>query len=152
MEDKVVKDKAVKNNTMKNNTMKKYAFVLLFCFIGCDATITVPIGEWGGEHISLVVIGKGGIVEYDCAEGTIDEKIVPDAKGNFSVKGTHTPSYGVIKEGQVLITYPARFEGNTDGRNMTFTVTRTDIGQAIGTFSLSLGTQGRLFKCLESLN
>lgn len=131
--------------------MKK-ALVSTFLLLGlfaCDSTIVVSSGEWGGEHISLIVIPKGGIVELDCAQGTITEKIQPNAKGVFSSKGLFSPEHGgPILVGEVLPEYPALYEGETDGETMTLHIRRTDNGQKIGTFSLGIGSKGRLFKCL----
>src|SRR2546423_2389403 len=48
---------------------------------------TLPIGMWGGEHISMDVGSKSTTIEYDCARATIDRKIVLDSRGQFNVSG-----------------------------------------------------------------
>src|ERR1700687_1553146 len=35
----------------------------------------LPVGLWGGEHISMQVTERRTTVEYDCAHATIDQRI-----------------------------------------------------------------------------
>ena len=37
------------------------------------ATLT---GAWGGPHVLLTLSANGGRIEYDCAQGTLDELLV----------------------------------------------------------------------------
>jgi hypothetical protein len=68
---------------------------------------------------------------------------------SFDVTGTHTAEHGgPVREGEVLISRPARYAGRVDGTRMTLTVTLTDTAEVLGTFLLTHGAAGRLTKCL----
>src|SRR3979411_2412047 len=55
--------------------------------IGELRTKGLPVGLWGGEHISMEVTGQGATVEYDCAHATIGQRIALDRRGRFDVPG-----------------------------------------------------------------
>ena len=106
------------------------------------------IGTWGGEDISLEVTASGGQVEYDCAHGTIDQKIVPDARGRFDLRGTHVREHGgPVRRDETPDSHPARFTGEIKDNTMTLTVTQSDTKETVGTFSLVYGQQPHLMKC-----
>ncbi len=106
------------------------------------------IGTWGGTHLTITVGAASTILSYDCAHGTIDQPFVTDQSGKFDLVGTHTPeSPGPVHPGESN-THPARYTGAVDGKTMTFSVTETDLGQTFGPFVLTLGTAGRIVKCL----
>jgi hypothetical protein len=120
---------------------------------GAKARFTVsaklPLGTWGGERLGLEVSEQGARLEYDCAHGTIDEPIVPDASGRFEATGVHYREHG----GPVNVdipaeTHPARYTGRTDGKTMTLTVELTDTGETLGTFALTYGEPPMILKCL----
>src|SRR5947209_6144391 len=105
-------------------------------------------GTWGGEHIGLEVTAQGGQVEYDCAHGTIDQRIVPDARGRFDVRGTHVREHGgPVRKDETADGHPARFVGEIKGDTMTLTVTESDTEEAVGTFTLVFGQRPRVMKC-----
>lgn len=117
----------------------------------CAKDLAGPIApsEWGGDHVGLTVSEAGGALEYDCASGTIDQKIVAAMDGNFVAIGTHTIGHGgPIMQGETPDRHPARYDGWTDGESMTLTVTLTDSGQSLGTFHLTRGQSPRVFRCL----
>jgi len=109
----------------------------------------VAAGLWGGDHVRVEVTRAGATLEYDCAHGTIDEPLVADATGRFSLKGSHTFEHGgPIRVDEQLERHPARYDGRADGGTLRFTVTVTDLGREVGAFMVSLGAQPRLVKCL----
>jgi len=131
-----------------------YATPLLLLFLGASATckgsLTGPVaaGEWGGEHIGLVVATNGATVEYDCASGTIDEPLVA-SNGMFSAAGTHTRGHGgPIRQDEIPDKHPARYEGHIGGETMILDVTLTDSGEKLGRYTLVRGRSARVFKCL----
>ena len=106
------------------------------------------IGTWGGEHISLEVTARGGQIEYDCAHGTIDQKIVPDARGRFDLRGTHVREHGgPVRRDETPDSHPARFTGEIKDNTMTLTVTQSDTKETVGTFTLVYGQQPHLMRC-----
>jgi len=105
-------------------------------------------GIWGGEHAGLEVTEGGGRVEYDCAHGTIDQKIVADARGVFELRGTHVRERGgPVRKGESEDSHPAVYKGQIEGDTMTLTVTESDTGQSVGTFTLTHGRQPHIVKC-----
>jgi hypothetical protein len=127
------------------------ASLLLAAAGPCAKDLAGPIAasEWGGEHVGLTVTPMGGTLEYDCAAGTIDQPIVTAVDGNFVAIGTHSPGHGgPIMQGEVPPRFPARYDGWTDGETMKLTVTRTDTGEKLGTFTLARGESPRVFRCL----
>jgi len=115
----------------------------------CSDTVPdrAPEGRWGGDHVSLVVSEAGATVELDCAHGTMDEPVRLDREGRFDVDGRYVREGGPVFEGDAADEEPAHFSGSVDGRRMTLRIALED-GTDIGPFTLTLGTEGRLFKCL----
>ena len=118
---------------------------------GC-VTSPAPVdalGLWGGSHVSVQITSAGGRVEYDCADGLIEEPIRPDRAGRFVAAGTHTPGHGgPVREGEILPSFRARYEGQIDGERMNLLVTVIDTGIVLGPFELRRGSAGVLVRCL----
>lgn len=110
---------------------------------------TVPNGVWGGEHIRMDVSDSGADIEFDCARGTISQRLVLDAQGRFKLQGTYkaeTPA-------------PAAADGGSSGSGVTATYTGVLSGSSLRievfiegqdtprTFDLVQGDQGHLAKC-----
>ena len=105
-------------------------------------------GSWGGVHIGMEVAGKGTDIEFDCAHGTISERLVLDREGRFRAKGTYVREHGgPIREGETPVSHPASYSGNVRGKAMTLTVALTDSSESIGTFTLTQGSEAQVFKC-----
>jgi len=113
---------------------------------GPDAVVTV--GSWGGEHAVLTLDASGGSIEFDCAHGTLPAPI-PLMHNSFDVAGDYVQEHGgPVREGEQVVHRAARYQGSVDGMRMTLTVTLSDTGDRIGSFTLTRGTSGRVFKCL----
>jgi len=107
------------------------------------------VGTWGGDQLNLTIGMASGVLEYDCAHGTIDAAFVTDAEGRFDLAGTLVPeSPGPIRDDKPPIVHPARYSGSTDGTTMTLKVTLTDTGDVLGPYQLTRGRAARLTKCL----
>lgn len=108
----------------------------------------VATGIWGGRHIRLEVTDSGALVEYDCAHGAISERLKVDNDGRFRARGNHVGEHGgPVREGEAPAGQPASFDGSIRDKTMTLTVTLSNSSESIGTFSLVLGSEGRLVKC-----
>ena len=106
------------------------------------------VGLWGGDHISLEVAASGATLDYDCAHGTITQKIVPDQSGKFEVKGFHMREHpGPTRQGESADGEPATYKGSVSDKTMTLAVFLTKTNETIGTFTLTQGKMGRLRKC-----
>jgi hypothetical protein len=123
------------NSTMRNRSTAKIE--------------TVSTGVWGGQHIRMQVTERGASIEYDCAHGTIEERLVIDSSDRFEVKGMHVKERGgPVREGEASEGESARYAGHINGQTMTLTVTLTHTNENIGTFTLAYGKAPRLMKCL----
>ena len=129
------------------------ASVLLLSLVACASSPgsasrleRVPSGDWGGEHVRLTVQPAGGTIEFDCAHGTLDQRLDLDADGRFDVPGTLVGEGGPVYKDEAQNARPARYRGETDGQRMTLEVT-PEGGESAGTFSLTMGGRVRLVKC-----
>jgi len=108
----------------------------------------VAQGSWGAPHIRVEVGDGSATIEYDCAHGQINGPLVIDRRGRFDLKGTHSPEHaGPIRNNEESAGEPARYTGWTDGKQMMLTVTLVNSKESVGTFNLTLGGGGRIFKC-----
>jgi len=87
-------------------------------------------------------------IEFDCAHAQIDGPLVTDRRGRFDLKGTFAREHGgPVRDNEQSTSQPARYTGWTDGKKMTLTVILAGRKETIGTFNLTLGGGGRVFKC-----
>ena len=110
----------------------------------------VDAGMWGGNHVRLDVRENGAEVEYDCGRGEISVALTLSKDRRFDVRGTFTrEGPGPIRVGRRPTSRPARYEGQIKDATLTLkvTLTDTDPSQDIGTFTLTRGSEGRLWKC-----
>jgi hypothetical protein len=105
------------------------------------------VGTWGGDNLVVEINTEGATIDYGCAHGTINENIVPDKQGRFSVKGLHKihtggPTRQGSEEGQ-----PAIYSGTVVGNVMSFEVKLERENDSIGKFKVEKGKQVRLRRC-----
>ena len=113
-----------------------------------EKTRSIANGSWGGTHIQMHVANGSANIEYDCANGTIKGPLRVDSRGRFSLLGKHVRERGgPVQLGENDDGAPARYTGWTDGKTMKLTVTLVDPKTEIGTFELTRGNAGRVFKC-----
>ena len=111
-------------------------------------TSTLKIGIWGGDHVSMEVTPSGAVLEFDCAHGNIDQRIILDAHGGFDAAGTYTREHGgPIRTGHEPAARPARYGGKVDNDTIALTNKEGDGKEVIDTLSLTLGADPRVTKC-----
>jgi hypothetical protein len=125
--------------------MKELLFALALAGLvqGQEATI------WGGDHVEMEVSAKGARLEFDCAHGTIDEAIKPDAKGAFTAKGTFTPERGgPAREDEESRAVKAIYSGRVEKDTMRLQIVVT-AGQDRDEqeYVLVRNQRGSVFKC-----
>jgi hypothetical protein len=109
----------------------------------------IPNGTWGGLHIQLSVADGAATIEYDCANGKIDGPLRINSRGRFDLRGKHVREHGgPVRMGENRDGEPARYTGWTDGKTMKLTVTLVNTKTVVGTYTLTHGKEGRVFKCL----
>jgi hypothetical protein len=122
---------------------------MAFCSPTYDASLSVPIGAWGGDHIGLEVTDKGAQADFDCAHGRIDEPMTLDGGGRFDARGSFTAEGpGPQREGQNPPDQSARYSGRVQGSTMTITISLTESGETLGPFALTRGKTPKITKCL----
>ena len=112
-------------------------------------TKAVPNGVWGGEHIRMEVNGSGADIEFDCAMGSISQRLGLDDKGRFKVQGVYiaaTPAPGAVDGGLTASGVKATYTGTLSGSRLRLEVFIE--GQDMPrNFDLVQGDQGHLAKC-----
>jgi hypothetical protein len=121
--------------------------------IGSQASAMVTAGPltgtWGGEHVGLELDAEGGKLRYDCAAGTINRPVLPDASGRFQANGAHRPNMGgpARQAGEPPL-LPASYTGTIRGDIMTLSVRVPSRAMEIGPFTLRRGAEPILLRCL----
>ena len=128
---------------------RPWVIVAALALAGCATTVAPNLsGQWGGPHISLLLEGGLGTIEYDCASGTIDTVIVPGPDGRFTAAGTHRPGQGgPVRVGQIFASHGATYSGRVEKNEMTLSG-RVEDGTLLGPFTLTRGEPGQLLRCL----
>lgn len=105
-------------------------------------------GAWGGLHVLLTLSADGGRIDYDCAQGTIDEPVRPDAGGAFHVRGQHTQHQGgpARVADEPPAPKPAIYDGTVSGDRMQLRVSID--GEALGSYALRRGADPQMVDCL----
>ena len=129
--------------------MRGLALLPFLALAGCMAFDQGPMalkGSFGGPHIGVVLEGGLGMVQFDCASGTIDQLIM--SEGPYSSPGTYRPGQaGPVRVGQVFTEKRATYAGVATKTDLTMTVTLED-GEVLGPFALTLGAPAQITRCL----
>jgi len=105
-------------------------------------------GTWGAQGISMEVTDNGANLGYDCAHGSITEKIILDGQGHFSATGRHVRDHpGPLRSDEDQNGQRATYTGSVNGDTMNLTVTLSDSHETVGTYTLTHGRSGRIHRC-----
>lgn len=115
-------------------------------------------GVWGGAHARLEVKAGGAALEFDCAHGRVEGALRLDRHGRFNLRGTYTTESGAqrldedapdgVTPEDATRPVPARYEGRLVGNVLTVSITLTETGTRVGTFTLRHGRPPELVKCM----
>jgi hypothetical protein len=109
----------------------------------------VPDGNWGGEHVGMVVTDTGATLEYDCAEGRVTGPLRLESDGSFTWVGTHYPGHGgPIRIDEPANAHPARYTGHATSTTVQMTLEVLDMPGTVMTFTMKRGADPHVFKCL----
>jgi hypothetical protein len=131
--------------------------LLLFTYATLCGTLSAqttasPAGAagtiWGGEHIHLQITTDGGIVEFDCASGTITNPVRVDAQGQFRLTGMFTREQpGPVRKDQTPTTTAATYSGDIVGDTMRLSIRTGPQNEAVGEYVLTRASAGHVVKC-----
>jgi hypothetical protein len=108
----------------------------------------VAVGTWGGQHIIVTVTDDGANLVMDCARGTINEPLEIDANGRFDVSGSFTAETpGPTRQGEES-RRQVRYQGVVKSDSMELTIAATTPNEKLGSFNLTHGKQGKIWRCL----
>jgi hypothetical protein len=134
--------------------MKTSSIFFLFLFIfACKkietTTASVPfMGKWGARGIIVNVTETKVTLNFDCAEGEINKKVV--FKNNqFSETGTYTQFMGnmpIFNDGPKP--KPVLYEGKLSGDSLNLTIKSEDGISVIGNYTIIRNYEGRIYQCL----
>jgi hypothetical protein len=115
---------------------------------GTTATIPLGVGHWGSNQADMVVTDSGATIQFGCASGAINQPILLNANGRFSLPGTYTPGGGPVRsDGGTHLS--ATYSGQVTGDSMLFTVRFNDGTQdQVSQFMLTRGVIGDFIRCL----
>lgn len=112
-------------------------------------SVALQPGIWGANGIGLTVEETGGKIEYDCADGEIEQKIRLDKCGSFVAAGVHIPLHGgPLRLDSPPERQPVRYEGKISGNRMTLKVVRIETNETIGEYVLERDKFPRIHRCL----
>jgi len=117
----------------------------------CPDTVPerLPNGNWGGEHVGMVVTDTGATLEYDCAAGRITGPLRLETDGSFTWNGVHMPGHGgPIQIDEPPNEHPARYTGRANASKIEFTLDVLDMPGTVMTFTMTHGANPHVFKCL----
>ena len=116
---------------------------------GAAAKPKMLSGTWGGDRMNLTMGPGGGEIRMDCATGTIKGRIIPDAKGRFTARGTFDQERGgpIRAEDFAARGKPALFRGEMVGNTIKLSVTRAG-ATTPETYVLHQGHSQKLVRCL----
>lgn len=125
------------------------AMIMTVPAIGAAARPKMLSGTWGGDRMIMTMSPSGGDIRMDCATGTIKGKIIPDAKGRFTARGTFDQERGgpTLAKDFAARGKPAVFRGQVVGDTIKLTVSQTGVATP-QSYTLHKGHSEKLVRCL----
>jgi hypothetical protein len=116
---------------------------------GAAARPKMLSGSWGGDRMNLAMSAKGGQINMDCASGVIKGKVVPDAKGRFTARGTFDQERGGPTRAEDFAAKgkPAIFRGQIVGDTLKLAILANGATEPQN-YVLRQGHSEKLVRCL----
>lgn len=113
------------------------------------APSAVPLGVWGGDHVTMTVTDTATHLEFDCAHGDIPGTLEADSRRQFTALGTYVREHGgPVREDEAADARPAIYAGAVQSTRLTLSIRLRDTGEFFGPFTLTHDVVGRVVKCL----
>jgi len=108
----------------------------------------VSPSSWGAVGISFIISENDVEIEYDCANGKIEQRLMMNEQGSFSADRIYIRRYpGALRLNLPPKPQPARYEGAISGNTMTLKVTLTEINEILEEAVLERKKTPRIHKC-----
>ena len=108
----------------------------------------LPEGTWGGVGIQMNINADSASIEFDCADAEIPGKILIDKNGSFSAQGKFNRRHpGPVRRNEPPPA-DAKFTGRVSNNKMTLKITLTSDRTDAGEYTLELGRNARIVRCL----
>ena len=105
-------------------------------------------GVWGSNRARMEITQDGATIQFECAQGTINGAIRPDANGKFTATGTYSPEKGgPVSRDNAPEQRPATYEGTIVGDTMHLRAMLADKSLDLPPFALTRGKPGRIVRC-----
>jgi len=114
----------------------------------CDSVSPQPklrVGDWGGDHVALVVEATRVTFFFDCADGSIDGPPDVLTDGSFDTNGVYVR--GGNAQGVDRTPRAARYIGRVVGKHITFTRVLIDGSEPNATFDAAFGAPAGIIAC-----
>jgi hypothetical protein len=106
------------------------------------------VGNWGGQGIAVLATETQVTLEFNCASGTINKKVMLNS-GIFSEKGTFTQFSGNIPiNTNFPDPKPVLYEGNVSGNNLSLTIKSEDGKTVLEKYNIVKNVTGNLVRCM----
>lgn len=105
-------------------------------------------GRWGGQGISVLASDTQVILDFDCASGTINKKVMLSnnlflEKGNYTQFAGNVPINANPPEPKIV-----QYEGNLSGNNLSLTIKSEDGKTVIGKYIIVKNETGKIIRCM----
>ena len=108
----------------------------------------VSPSSWGAVGISFIISENDVEIEYDCANGKIEQRLILNEQGGFSADGVYIRRYpGALRLNLPPKPQPARYEGTISGHTMTLKVTLTKTNEILGEVVLERNKTPGIHNC-----
>ena len=109
----------------------------------------IPVGTWGGEHVSLQVLDSGATFQFDCAHGSIPAPLSVGSDGAFRLTGVFVKEHGgPIRVGEPEDSQAANYFGKIQGKTMSLSIELVRDQQTVGPYTLEFDNPGHIVRCL----
>jgi hypothetical protein len=104
---------------------------------------TLRSGTWASSQAVIIVTTQAVHIEFACGSGDIPQVPSLNNRGSFTTDGIMIKAVG-----PGLVKQAVRYVGAVNGETLTLTVTATDSGENVGTYTVRYNADARPAKCL----
>jgi hypothetical protein len=107
-----------------------------------------PANVWGGNAVVMTVGDEGATLEFECAKGTITERLRLNSGAKFRAKGTYDAEHaGPTLRDEDSRAVDAVYSGTVENHRMRLQVLLSGQKRPTHTYELVRGHYGNLTRC-----